>query len=457
MLGLLAALLVQDAAAEGKVTPRNERHSAVRIELSGHFDVHAFYRDGALNRAAGGIGGAVPAENESDAMWTGRFALRADVELKDAVRGVLEIENRSFDEGENLRLGADPEEDSIHLKQGYVEAGEFLSPTLALRLGIQGVAYRNRPHDEPFFLALGESEGFFEGFSAAARHVRPTVDRDVREAAGARLLWEPYPVLGVQALALSYGDDGPDASGEAVYALAANARLADGLAAWLLYCLSVGGSAAEDARVSTLGAGADLYLGEGRELELFGEIYLQRGELAERPDVRKEAFAAQAGLRSVGLFVETLWAEAAFAHRSGNRRVTDSTDEAFQSYENENRFLILQSAEFGLDVDTNVSLLRAALGWGPLAVGGRPLRLQLDVGRFEADRALRAPGGAVLTARKETDWGTEGDLSATWSYNESLSLWVKGAWLLGSDLLELLTPGRDDDARVIAGGADLRF
>ena len=46
-----------------------------------------------------------------------------------------------------------------------------MTPSLSLRVGLQDLTYRNRPHDEPFFLDLGEPEGFHEGF-AAAGHVR---------------------------------------------------------------------------------------------------------------------------------------------------------------------------------------------------------------------------------------------------------------------------------------------
>lgn len=452
MLAVLFGALLGGWQDEGKVTTGSDRASAVRIELSGHFDIHYFFRSAEVEGAAFALAGLSPAGGATDA-WAGRFSLRADVMLRDAVSGVLEVENRSFDEGDNLFLSSNPEMDSFAIKQGYIEVGEFLSPRLSLRVGVQDVSFRNRPHDEPFFIDLGEVEGFFAGFSGASGIVRNTVDRDVREAVGVRALWSPTEFASVQAVGVVYGEGDVASDGELVYVLAANTLLSERTAVWLLGTL-VSGSGSVLEEVITVGLGADGYVGEGRELELFGEAYVQRGRLTG--SVRKSAFAFQAGVRYVGIFDPNLWLELAVAHRSGDRRPGDRVDQAFQSYENENRFLVLQSAEFGLDVDTNVSLVRAALGIRPFSIDGRPVRVQLDVGRFEADTALRSAAGNRL-ASGESDWGTELDMGIGWDLSASLRLWAKGAWLAGSRLLEELTPGREPDAQVLAAGADLRF
>jgi hypothetical protein len=452
MPAILLAALLAGPQDEGKVSTGSDRASAVRIELSGRFDVHYFFRSAEVEATTAALAGLSPSGGATDA-WAGRFSLRADVTLRDAVSAVLELENRSFDEGKNFFLSSNPETDSIAIKQGYVEAGEFLSPALALRVGVQDVTFRNRPHDEPFFMDLGEAEGFFSGFSGAAGIVRNTVDRDVREAVGVRALWSPTDFASLRAAGVVYGEGDVDSNGETVYVLAADTLLSERTAVWLLGAL-VSGSGADLGEVVTVGLGADGYVGEGRELELFGEAYVQRGRLTSR--IRKAAFAFQAGFRYVGIFEPSLWLEAAVAHRSGDRRPGDRVDQAFQSYENENRFLVLESAEFGLDVDTNVSVLRAAVGASPFSIDGRAVRLRLDVGRFKADAPLRAASGSPLGAG-EDDWGTEADFGAAWDLSASLRLWAKGAWLVGSRLLEELTPGRDPDAQVLAFGADLRF
>jgi len=106
----------------------------------------------------------------------------------------------------------------------------------------------------------------------------------------------------------------------------------------------------------------------------------------------------------------------------------------------------MESSEFGLDIDTNVSCARATVGAGPFEVSSRPLRIQLDVGRFAAIAPVRSQG---------KQWGVESDLSLTWNYNESFSLSLKGGWLGDSDLMRALS-GRNN-ASIGVFGAMLRF
>ncbi|HXX93609.1 MAG TPA: hypothetical protein VEN81_08240, partial [Planctomycetota bacterium] len=201
----------------------------------------------------------------------------------------------------------------------------------------------------------------------------------------------------------------------------------------------------------------DGYVGASRALEVFAEAYAQTGTVTDSPrTVRKEAYAFNAGARYVGLGLEPLWIEAACSERSGDRSVSSRTDQAFQSYENENRFLILQSAEFGLDVDTNVQVLRVTLGYGPIPVEGRPLRLQLDLGRFTAMTALFDETGARV-AGSQRQWGVEIDPSASWDYNESLTFNVQLGYLTHSELLGALTTRGATHALLAVLGVNFRF
>lgn len=447
---LLAAALCLQEPPPGQVAAGEDRHSAVRIVLSGHAELHFTHRDRALNEAGVALGLAAPSLTQ-DSFWSGRVGLRADVTLKHDVSAVLELENKDFDEGANVAWGTDPEDDLVRIQQAYVEVARFVDAPLTLRLGVQDVRVRNRALDEPFFLDLGESESFSAGFSTTGNQVNSTADRDVREAVGLKLTWDVAPVASVHALGMVYGEAGASKDDEQVYAILANAAVSDRLALWLMAAWVAG--AGHDQDVWTVAAGADLFLGGTKGLELFAEGYLQRGHLVQH--VRKSAFAFQAGARVVDVVPELLWLEAACALRTGNEEPGDGRDETFQSYENENRFLILQSAEFGLDVDTNVRLARLTAGLGPLAVAGRPLRLQLDLGNFTADEPVSVPSGALSANRRH--WGFEADLGATWAYSESLSFWVKGSGLWRSGVLERLTPDREDDAVLAVAGADLRF
>jgi hypothetical protein len=452
---LLVALALQDSP-DGKVTTGHDRFSAVRMELSGHFDLHYMSRDGELDEAGAVLNGGPAGERATMNAWAGRLSLRVDATVKDAVTGVLELENRSFERGLNTPFSSNPRTDTILVRQGYIDAPDFLARGLDVRIGIQNLTFRNRPQDEPFFMDLNESEGFFGGFSPAGAQVRNSVDRDVRQATGVRMRWSPNDFMGIQAAALVYSEGGATSGDESVYVLAANSLLAEHWAAWVM-AVDVSGGDPGLKDVLTFGAGVDGFLGDSRALELFAEAYGQTGTLTRSPiTVRKEAYAFNAGARYLGLVFEKLWLEGAFSERTGDRRAGDRKDQAFQSYENENRFLILQSAEFGLDVDTNVRVARAALGFGPVPlVDGRPMRFQLDVGRFSALEALTSTGGATVGATRQ--WGVEADVSVAWSYNESLSFKVQGAWLRGSELLEALTTRAADHAFLVVAGADLRF
>ena len=74
------------------------------------------------------------------------------------------------------------------------------------------------------------------------------------------------------------------------------------------------------------------------------------------------------------------------------------------------------------------------------------MRFQADVGRFTAVTPVRSSG---------KQWGVESDLTATWDYNESFSLSLKGAWLGDSDLFKTITG--ENHAWLFVFGAALKF
>ena len=204
----LALLLMAQAAPpqEPSVTTGPDRGSAVHLQLTGHLDLHYLHRSSLIEGAGVVLNGSVPLPGPSD-FWSGRIGLRTDIELKDLITGVVELENRSFEKGMNKAFSASPPDTAVQIKQGYIEAGEFLSSQVNLRIGIQNVALRNRPQDEPFFMDLGESEGFFKGFQAPGL-IGNTVDRDVGQATGIRFFYSPFEVMTLQAFWMVYGEGG---------------------------------------------------------------------------------------------------------------------------------------------------------------------------------------------------------------------------------------------------------
>lgn len=448
---LMSALLLTGQALQEPppVTTGSDRGSAVRLQLSGHIDLHYLYRSSEIEDAGARLNLLAPGTTGSGTQWSGRISLRADVEVKDLVLGVIELENRSFQDGINRPFSATPPDSDPFFKQGFIEAGQFLSPDVTLRVGIQDVTFRNRPQDEPFFMDLGESEPFGRGFQAAGGFVGNSVDRDIGQATGIRLFYAPFEIMSLQAFWMVYDENGGSSQDEAVYGVVANSLLAEHWSAWILGTLVTGGDQ-NRGDIGTLGFGIDGYLDDSKDVELFTEVYGQWGTLVHAPGaVHKRAYAVNAGARAFVCGCRKLWFEAAYSRRSGDRGAGNDVDQAFQSYENVNRFVILESSEFGLDVDTNVVVARGTIGVGPFDVSGKPLRIQLDVGRF----ASVAPIQTVATSTRQ--WGTETDLSFTWSYNESFVLSLKGAWLADSELLKDLAG--ENHALSIVFGADLRF
>jgi hypothetical protein len=351
----------------------------------------------------------------------------------------------------NRPFGTHPTQSTVFIKQGYINVDDFLLSKFGVRIGVQDVTFRNRPQDEPFFMDLGESEGFYRGFRPAEALITNTVDRDITEPVGVRLFYSPFEIMTLQAFWMVVGEGGGTPHDESVYGLVANSLLGEDWSAWLMF-VAVSGGEGGLGTIETFGLGLDGFFFDDKAVEVFVEGYAQTGTLRHAPAaIHKSAYAYSLGARYLGFFNRKLWLEVAYSRRSGDRRIGDDHDSAFQSYENVNRFLILESSEFGLDVDTNISSTRLTVGVGPFDVSGRPFRVQLDVGRFAAATQVVGPIG-VIEGRM---WGIESDLSFIYDYNSSLSFKLKGALLGDSSLLKQLV--NENHAWMIVFGADLNF
>src|SRR5579859_5273535 len=223
----LAVLLAGQADPEPPVTTGTDPGSAMRLQLSGHLDLHYLYRSPAIEDAGAQLNLLAPGTRGASTQWSGRISLRADIEVKDLVSGVIELENRSFENGINRPFGATPPDTPAEIKQGYIEVGQFLCPELNLRIGVQNVTFRNRPQDEAFFMDLGEFGSFWAGFQPAGSFVSNTVDRDITQPAGLRLFYTPLEVMTVQGFWMVVEDRGGTSLNEAVYGLVANTLLAE--------------------------------------------------------------------------------------------------------------------------------------------------------------------------------------------------------------------------------------
>lgn len=437
-VGTLLALGVP-ASVLGQDTPPLQRSpDALQVTISGSARLRQVFRDADLEQLRAALNRTLPPPDD-DTLIAGEATVRIDIELPDRARAVVELGNLPFDGGANLPLARDGL-DAV-FRQAYFEVEGILAENLALRAGAFDYAWRIRPHDEPFLLDLGRSEPFFSG--ASGTFVRATADRDLGRPGGALLTWRAGDFVEVEALWMTYVERGPAGDDETLGAALVNFPLSERTAVFAGALHVVGG---ESERVTTFGIGADGYFGRDREIELFGEGYAQSGKLSR--GVSRRGFGGQAGIRLHG---EAGWLEFSAAYRSGDDDPSDGKDKTFQSYENQSRFLLVESAEVGLDWDTNVAALRGALLWR--AGGGVTLRL--DAGRFRLpEKALDDTGVPFGLGR---DLGTELDATIRWEPSRAVALWATAAVLMASDALETLGSDQERMAGAFVAGVEARW
>jgi len=321
-------------------------------------------------------------------------------------------------------VGSNPESTDIFPLEAYVEVAGLFVPTLHFRAGIVPLGYRLRPYGEAFFLDVNDSEPFYTG---ASTFVRNTADRTVLTPAGVHLRWTIADFMGAEFFWAHTKDGSAGTGDENLFGALLNGLLSPNVSFDLAIALVTGG---DRGRVATVGLGIDAYLSQTRWLELFGEVYGQFGRLA--PGVGKAAWALAAGSRAHG---SSGWLELAFAFRSGDADPEDGSDGGFQSYESVAQFAIVESAMYGLDVDTNVWSVRGAGALRPRA----RLELRLDAAYFRFHRYVRTAAGDRLSSEKQL--GVEIDATASWEL-ASGAVRLRGAFLLGSDFLSDVADAR---------------
>jgi alginate export protein len=409
------------------------------ITLSGSLRLEYLFRDSAIEGLRARLNGAAPPGGD-DSFITGESRLRLDLNLAERGRLAMELANLPYDGGQDLPLAGGGAPD-ILLRQLYADIEGVFHDDLTLRVGAFDYAWRIRPHDEPFLLDLGRSEPFFA--SSSARFTRATADREIALPGGALLKWHAGDFVEVEALWMTVLEGGPASRDEALGALLANFPLSERSAVFL-GALHVAGPG--DGRVTTAGGGIDAYFGPDRELELFGEAWFQSGRLTS--GVSKRAWAGRAGARVVAGDWST---EVSADYVSGDRDPADGRDEGFQSYEGRERFRIVESAEFGLDWDTNLSSMRLS-GVRQLGSG---ISLRLDVGRFRLPEPAVDGAGAPLGIGK--DLGTEADLTLSAGISKAVEVWATAAALFGSKALEAASPDGDRAAILAALGISVKW
>ena len=420
MTGVLLLTLLAGLAGPDEVVSRE----GTDLEIGGEVRLHGLWRAGVMEEARAALNGA-PADVGDHNIFTGLLALHAGFALAEDLEGALLISTKPMAEGENVRFGSNPEETDLYIREAWLQADRFPWRNTSIRLGAQSFRFVNRYQDDPFFLDLGESESAWSGTDAGGTTVR--ADRDTLQPVGLLARWRPEIFLKVTFFSLLLVEGASPSNDESVYGLQASLMAGERTTLKGLATLFAG-PAGED-RVGTVGMG--LVHAPDRDWMISAEGYLQFGTVAGEED--KRAGALRGEIRR-----ETDWG---YLELGGECATGDDPegddDEGWQSYENVNRFLILQDALGGLDWDTNYRMVRLS---GEVAWGGG-LFARGDAGWFSVMEEVAGTG-----VEDGDQLGFELDGEVFHPLNASTRLSLKVAGLYSSEVLEVLSQDGSEDA-----------
>src|SRR5258706_13732959 len=99
MTFLALLLLSQSAPQEPPVTTGSDRGSAVRLQVTGHLDLHYVYRSEQVDAAGSFLNFGVPVAFGSPGFLAGRSGVGAGVEGQEFVSRVIEVVNQRVENG----------------------------------------------------------------------------------------------------------------------------------------------------------------------------------------------------------------------------------------------------------------------------------------------------------------------------------------------------------------------
>jgi hypothetical protein len=430
--------------------------------VSARAEPTVLFRDGVLLEFESGLNaGVAPAPGRPTA---GAMLLRAQVRLEvehGLWAGVLELESRTRGSGRLVGVGRDTGDDGeAGLGQAFVRArlGDWTA-----YLGVRDLRAVTRFWGEPFFLDVTESEPAFARLIDSGQALRNLVYRDATEPVGALIRYDPMGALRVEAFAYRVFDTlwGPAGAGgdrisEDLFGVYIDLILhPEDLKGFVVLTDFRGGGDPSRPKsfnrgvdsgsdVYTAGGGFDLFLGEDKLVEVFAEGYRQFGRLARGVD--KDGYAVRVGVRAVIERVEHSWfGELSAWEVSGDADPFDDEDGTFQSYENEDALAILQSNNYGLDIDANYR--GAALSAGARGLCGFDIWIEAGTAAFV--HRPRNDAGARFAPR---GLGYEIDLEVRWPCAQGVQLSMTAALLFDSPAMDALA-GRREAWLVALGGA----
>lgn len=471
------------ASVSSAQTPEKTKEAADRLridffldaELSGAYRSHAITR--ILDRDN---------HRDSEAFLAPRFTIRAEARLPKSAEVVIEIENarlRSnlFDSDTwgtdaNRTIPGRTDDFQALLEQAYVRVDNLFWNQLSVKIGLQDFALSLRGPGDSFFADLQESEfalvspvaesvatGSLYGMAAPDGTTPATagIFRDCADAGGIRLTWNvaQKSLLFLDAFWFTTLEGGVRHADERFYGV--NADLLIPLTEDRPSIVNVILAGIENDRTGsqiwTAGFGLDFSPMSPENLDVYLEAYGQWGHYADSADhgFHHRAFAGRAGIKVPFPLPLKPTLDASVWILSGDRGDPDGhTNGDFVSYENINEALVVESALYGLDIDSNYFSPRLRAGATAKILNPDDLHIELLYAWF---RFYREPTRAGGPGRPEPGKkiGHEIDLRVRFEFSEHASFSLFAGALLDSPWLASNDAFHTRMRRAFVGGVQL--
>ena len=431
----LVAVLALSANAQQGIQTNADRKETLKVTVSGGFDIDWVFRGKEIVAVLTG-------SMQDEARIESNANVRFDIDLSNKVSVILNLATVRLngDYASIGQLGSDGQ--NVELWDVAVRMQEVLDPAITLQVGTNNdFAFDIRGNGSSLFYAPGQAGSF--GASGGFGNL------DYNQVAGAVLWYNRDAAHFALALLPAIIEGGSASNDEASYAVTfyydlesvgKGSRLGAILAVNTLSSAAAGSATSQ---IITIGGGASLKgLGGMEGLEVFGEFYIQSGDVGTSGDAGGTAFSLGGHYDLQG--DSAPWVELSFTILSGDDDLADTDIDTFLSYENVNDFMIVESNTFGLNLGTNYTAIKIMGGMSFTAGGGDKNNVSLTgkLGIFTATEDINVGG----TIGNTDELGTEFDVKLSYLFSKAVSMDVALAFLFGSEVLEGATAPEDEDS-----------
>jgi hypothetical protein len=432
------------------------------------------------------------ADSDSEDTLEGHVAVRLHMEMSDKVSVVVEIGTRRYDNDVVNTFGAGQvgtggeESADVLLREAHVLLADLITPGLVVQLGISTWSFDPRGRGNPMAFAPRRSQLFTRNIDSyeVASQQESAVGRfgeagfmDTLDPVGATATYTRGTVTIDLVLLPAMIEGGNPSNDEAMYAVDLWLKIDEkGSRVGVIVGLNtfasndqvapnLGKSNNEESAIITFGVGIDLRMIE--DFVFFGEFYIQRGDAGQFPDTltTEDTYEANGMAFQIGLEWRhqvgnpmPIWAGLSYLTYSGDDDIdpNDKDVDRFASYEGMNELMIVESMDFGFDIDSNYTAIKFWGGIALTAASKDDLEISAMVGICKHTEDVTTPSG------DEDGLGNELDVHLKWNLSKQVALKLDFAALFGSDSLEgamggSAAPDAEDSTMLWVLGADLRF